>query len=318
MSRFSKNPEEEDFLLQLNTALSGLESTQLTSGPERLPTIHVLGLPRSGTTLVLQQIVSGLDIGYINNLIAAFWMAPNCGIRLSRKLLPQGLKSSFNSEFGRTRSIEEPHEFGYFWSRHLGIDDMREPSSADSARVDWSALKRTIVSMCDSYERPIIFKNFYIGWYMAELMASFERAIVVRVSRDLQDVAMSLLRMREQMFGSKDAWASLKPREYSWLKREPYWVQVAGQVHFLDLAFQQAVSRVPAGRLVQTTLEEIRTRPNDVVNRVANCLSSQGFDSQLHHPIESEFSATTGTVFDPKDHRRVEKALTAFRDGTYG
>lgn len=266
MSRFSKNPNEEEFLLQLNMALSELESTQMTSGTERLPTMHVFGLPRSGTTLTLQQIVSSLDIGYINNLIAAFWMAPSCGIRLSRKLLPQELKSSFNSEFGRTNSIEEPHEFGYFWSQHLGIDDMREPSSADSARVDWSTLKRTIVSMCDSYERPIVFKNFYIGWYMAELTALFERAIVVHVSRDLLDIAMSLLRMREQVYGSKDTWSSLKPKEYSWLKHEPYWVQVAGQVHFLDLAFREAVSRVPAGRLVQTTLEEIRTRPNDVVH----------------------------------------------------
>jgi hypothetical protein len=318
MSRFSKNPEEEDFLVRLNTALAELESTQMTSGTERLPTIHVFGLPRSGTTLVLQQIVSSLDIGYVNNLIAAFWMAPNCGIRLSRKLLPQGLRSSFNSEYGRTKSIEEPHEFGYFWSQHLGIDNMCEPSSCDAARVDWSTLKQTIASMCETFERPIIFKNFYIGWYMAELMALFERAIVVHVSRDLQDVAMSLLRMREQVHGSKETWTSLKPKEYSWLKDEPYWVQVAGQVHFLELAFREAASRVPAGRLVQTTLEEIRTRPNEVVAQVADCLGTHGFDSQRRHPIETKFSATAGTTYDQADYRRIEEALTAFREGSYG
>jgi hypothetical protein len=195
---------------------------------------------------------------------------------------------------------------------------MREPCPADSAHIDWSGLKQTIVSMCDSFERPIIFKNFYIGWYMAELMELFERAIVVHVSRDLLDTAMSLLRMREQMFGSKDAWSSLKLKEYSWLKREPYWVQVAGQVHFLDLAFREAVSRVPAGRLVETTLEEIRTRPNDVVAQVADCLSSHGYDSPRHRRIESEFSGTAGTISDPTDYQRVEAALTAFRDGTYG
>ena len=318
MSRFSKNPEDEDFLLRLNTALSGLESELGPSADERFPTVYVLGLPRSGTTLAVQQIVSGLDVGYINNLIASFWMAPTCGIRLSQKLLPAGFESSFQSEFGRTRSIDEPHEFGYFWSRHLGIEGLQEPGEGDRADVDWASLKHTIVGMCETFDRPIVFKNFFFAWYAEQILDLFERAIVVYVSRDPMEVAMSLLRMREEFFGSKEAWASLRPKEYSWLKDEPYWVQVAGQVHFLDLAFREAKSLIPGDRIIETTLGEIREMPNEFVDRVAASLKDRGFEPARLRRIPAEFSRKGRSPDDSADYARVEAAMIAFRDGLLG
>ena len=43
---------------------------------QNYPIIFIVGVPRSGTTLLSQLLIEHLDIGYINNHIAKYWMAP--------------------------------------------------------------------------------------------------------------------------------------------------------------------------------------------------------------------------------------------------
>ncbi len=108
---YKKDPAEEAFLERLNNILAPYQEEDYQDLEEIYPTLHIIGAPRSGTTLMSQLISSHLNIGYINNLIAAFWQAPVYGIRLSKKLIPPGVSSSFRSSFGRTTYIHEPHEF---------------------------------------------------------------------------------------------------------------------------------------------------------------------------------------------------------------
>jgi hypothetical protein len=126
-SRFAKDADQERFLAELNEFLAPFEEAQYRELAEQWPTIEVPGVPRSGSTLLTQVITSALDVGSIDNLTATFCKAPVSGIRLSRKLLPRRNTSSFQSAFGRTMAINEPHEFGYFGFPLLGYTEMREP-----------------------------------------------------------------------------------------------------------------------------------------------------------------------------------------------
>ena len=47
---FAKDPVEEEFLDRFNAALAPLEDSSYRDLPERLPTLHIVGSPRSGTT----------------------------------------------------------------------------------------------------------------------------------------------------------------------------------------------------------------------------------------------------------------------------
>ena len=63
------DPEREEFLERLNAWLvlhADAEHRQLA---ETVPTLHVIGAPRSGTTLLHQALVSRLDLGYVDNLV---------------------------------------------------------------------------------------------------------------------------------------------------------------------------------------------------------------------------------------------------------
>src|SRR5581483_9026315 len=83
--KHSYNVSDYDFLTGLNKQLIPLESELLDMNvTEEFSNIFILGLPRSGTTLLSQIIFNNLDLACTNNLIARFWDAPLCGTHLSK------------------------------------------------------------------------------------------------------------------------------------------------------------------------------------------------------------------------------------------
>lgn len=316
-SEYRKDEEQEAFLTDLNNALLELEERQKQDRPKVLPSIHVLGIPRSGTTLLLQQLVSSVELGYVNNLIAAFWMAPRCGIRLSKKLIDPAPESTFRSHYGRTETVEEPHEFGYFWARHLRLEDLLEPEAGHADSIDWRELKSTIVDMCNIFGRPVVFKSFLLGWFIPEVERYFDRALFVYVSRDPVETAVSLLHMREEMFGSREEWASLKPRQYSWLKELPYWVQVAGQVYYLGKRFESSLQGIDAGRCIRTSLSKLQSDPDSVIEEIVDRIRTNGFQPSHVRQVEMSRLKSSLRVSKDRDIQRVERALLQFHEGHF-
>src|ERR1700756_2208637 len=95
--------EDNAFLESLNVLLEEHELQGYRDLEERYPTIHVLGLPRSGTTLALQLLVAHTDVSYVDHVAAAFWRAPATGLRLSESLRRHTRRpASYQSDFGRT------------------------------------------------------------------------------------------------------------------------------------------------------------------------------------------------------------------------
>ena len=124
-SPFAKNAAEETFFFTLNTILHNAElpSPETVCDVARLPLVYIVGVPRSGTTLLSQMLCGYLPVGYINNLIARFWLKPSVGIRLSKTVLGEEARRhiTLRSTHGTTEGASSPHEFGYFWRHWLQL-----------------------------------------------------------------------------------------------------------------------------------------------------------------------------------------------------
>jgi hypothetical protein len=269
---FRKDPEEERFLTELNESLQSLEEAGYRDLPERYATLHVIGVPRAGTTLATQLVAAHLDVGYINKLIAAFWKAPTAGIRLSRKLLPDSRPHAFASTFGLTRDVQEPHEFGYFWRWLLRYEDLSDLGDEHAETIDWHRVRRVLINMTWAFQRPIVFKSFWLGMHIRRIQSLLPKTCFLRVRRDPLETALSLLRMREEVLRSADAWASMKPKEYSWLRRESIPVQLAGQVLFLERMLDGQVASVGGRNVVESSYERLCEDPNRVIEEVGELL----------------------------------------------
>jgi len=286
--RFRKNPETEAFLAKLNKILEPYqEEDYIVDLPERYPTVHVIGAPRSGTTLLTQLLAAHTDIGYINNLIAAFWRAPIYGIRLSAQVAPRTLGSSYQSEFGRTKGIHEPHEFGYFWSELLQYQEMREQRDK---LIDWERVRLVLTNMTYAFETPIVFKSFLLAWHIGEMQMTLPKTCWIHIRRDPLQNAISLLHLRRNLLGSIEKWASLKPKKFEMLKQKPYWEQVIGQVYFLERSYLEKLRAVPREQVLSVTYEQLCLSPDSVIKQIQHMLTLQDAPIQTIAPVPGAFS----------------------------
>jgi len=78
LPRFAKQDRDELFLDELNQAFRHIPFTTAPASlsVEQLPILYIVGVPRSGTTLLSQLVSRYCPVGYINNLIARCWLRP--------------------------------------------------------------------------------------------------------------------------------------------------------------------------------------------------------------------------------------------------
>jgi LPS sulfotransferase NodH len=313
MREYKKDPEDEKFLEKFNNILAPHQEEDYQELEEVYPTLHVIGAPRSGTTLLMQLIASHLKIGYINNLIATFWKAPVYGIRLSKKLIPPGVNSSYHSDFGRTRGIHEPHEFGYFWSYLLGYKEHAEPDSEFDKKIDWHRVKKVFTNMTHAYGCPIAFKSFLLGWHIKKMQDILPKTCFVWIRRDPLQNAADIIKMRKQFLGSVEEWASLKPKEYSWLKNNPYWKQVVGQVYYLDRAIDNQVQEVKGHNVIEVDYEELCNYPDNVLNKIIEVLEFNGSKvDKISKPTNSFEVIKEENNLESKERELIRQALNEF------
>lgn len=244
-------------LSSMNDSLEESQKELFVPVKEEPTTIHVIGTPRSGTTLLTQLLLSHFDIGYINNLIAAFWKAPVYGIHLSKKLLGNNYQSNYTSNFGATSQISEPHEFSYFWKYHLNYDNFLQQTYNKDHKVSWEQLKLILTQMCLANERPMLFKSFQYGFHASEAISHMPNSLFVLIKRDPFQTAFSILKLREKMHKSADVWASIKPYQYHFLKDENNYRQIMGQVLFLNFEYEKQFAKVPKKNKLIISYEEL-------------------------------------------------------------
>jgi len=305
---YAKDPAQEGFLEHLNEVLADVADAELEEIGEPYPTLHVIGVPRSGTTLLYQVLATALDMGYVNNLIAAFWRAPVYGIRLAKALGVDRLDSDFSSAYGRTAGVSEPHEFGYFWNDRLRYPDLAErgPEHADS--IDWGRLRRTISNMAAATGAPMALKPMIVIWHLEHLADAMPASRFVWITRPPRETALSLLGMRRSLRGSVDHWASLRPQG-AFDGAAPEW-QVAAQVLLLEDAISSAAAKLGPERVLQLSYDRLCEHPNEVVRDTEALLADAGFAPiRRHVEIPDAFARGGNSALEAKHGGEVDRAL---------
>lgn len=215
---FQKSDFLENYLSNLNKYLQKFKNN-LTIKNKNYPIIYVVGLPRSGTTLLSQLLSRYLSVGYINNLIARFWMNPEVGIRISETVIKRSERSKikFKSIQGVSEEPWGPHEFGYFWSHWLKLDDFtsHKLSNRHLLKVDKKGLKKQLKTIINVFQSPVVFKNIICGLQASFLSSIHPNSLFILIERDTKSVASSILKCRKQRFGNERIWWSVKPSSYS-------------------------------------------------------------------------------------------------------
>lgn len=276
---YYKDPVEEDFLSSLNAHLQTNEAKYYQSLQPELPHLFVFGAPRSGTTLLTQVLAYGLDLGYISNFVARFWLAPIQGIKLGRSLLKHEPLPSFHSDFGATKSLQDIHEFGYFWRYWLQKESMEGIANASSMEkhIRWHELTQTLLNIQAQFNRPMMYKNIFGSYHMERLTRELDQqALWLYIERDPLDVAMSILNARKKYYSDLNTWWSYAPPNYASLLPLDYWDQIAGQIHYLSKYYEEWIACMEKVQpVVRISYEELTKTPLQLLQRVQSLLENR-------------------------------------------
>ena len=139
-----------------------------------------------------------------------------------------------------------------------------------------------------------------------------DKLVVVHVNRHPFYNVQSLLEARVKFFGNRQAWYSIKPREYENLKGLQPIEQVAGQVYFTNRAIEEGLARIDTARGLTVRYEDFCAAPARVFRRLGAKLAGQGYDRLGDYDGPRSFQSTNQVRLPEADCERIVAAYKRF------
>jgi len=267
------------------------------------PSLFILGLPRSGTTLVYQYVVHRLRVAYFTSGVGRFPKSP-CTITRWEHKRHGDYSSDFQSNYGSVAGRTAPHEAGEVWARWFGYEDYVRYADLDERAI--GPLRRTIACVQQAFgDAPFVNKNVKHLLRLDALPRIFPKSVFLVIQRSLRDVALSVLRARHANYGDATRWWSARPPDYDALKSLPPAAQVAGQLQSLQRRMEADLSAVPAARVLTIDYESFCQRPDALVEQLRPLLGNP----PLRNAAVERFDVTTNAP-RTDDERTLVSLLT--------
>ena len=268
---YSAQPEQVGFLQRLNDLVARGENNFEFRPDQPHPIVLIVGAPRSGTT-VLMQWLQHVGFAVPTNIAARFSSNPFFAGMLQRllsdpalnfrdELTIPGAQHAFHSDYGKTQGPLSPHEFSFFFRRFFPVMAGEKFEQEVLGDCDVDGFLRGLSLFGAALGKPVALKGLLIQ-YNLDLFCDQPNVIMVHVFRDEADNVCSLLRHREIVAGDANEWISVRPPQYSWLKRLSPIEQVAGQVHFTNVELRNQLRFFPASRVISLAHEEFCAHPD--------------------------------------------------------
>ena len=257
--------------------------------PLRHPPIFFLGPPRSGSTLAIQAITEALDVGYLSNRHCDWCGAPALAERLFQ---PTNLrpKTDFHSLYGDTQGAHAPAECGEWWYRYF----RRSPQYVSLADVDPRKInnfRRSIASLINAFDRPVIFKNLYASFRIQAIAQYLPESLFIVMRRNEVDNGHSLLATRKRVFGCYERWWSMEPPEVEQLKSLPAHQQVIEQIRHIHAVINRDMvfAQVPPSRRFDLHYEQFCAAPRAVIHTLQDFLARNNCDVARRVELPASF-----------------------------
>lgn len=295
----------------------------------RLPQVLVVGCPRGGTTLAYQWLAATGAFAYPSNLVARFPSAPWIGARVERLLtdpacdhggelaVPDPNPEPYRSRLGKTRGLAAPHEFWYFWRRHLPAAETHALSDAHLARVDTARLRAELAAWEDVRRRPLLLKAMILNWNLPWLAEALPGAVFLHVRRDVLDTARSLLDARREFSGDPGRWYSFRPPAWTRLRDHDPVRQVVGQALHTRRDVEAGLAGIAPGRRLILDYDDLCAAPAAAHARLRDLLAARGCDvpayrgpARFERPARTHAARTTAALQDALQAEGAALALT--------
>lgn len=240
----------------------------------RWPPVFILGLPRSGTTLLYQVMVEAFHFAYFPNISNRFYMCPITAARVGLRVCSE-YRSTFESDYGFENGCLAPSESGNIWNRWFP-QERRDGFNYTPAGYlkpnDRSSIYQIIANFEHLFNAPFMTKNGKSCVRIPALLEIFPNALFIQIRREPVDTALSiLLRLRKYRL----QWWSVMPREVNSFRNDAEIERVCKQVHFISQNLRQDIQEFSLHDLHSIEYESLCRNPTFEIEKIHQFLNSK-------------------------------------------
>ena len=268
------------------------------------PIVFIVGVPRTGTTLLHQLMVRHMDVSYISNAVARYWLAPLWAMKHARTKDEIELRS----DLGRTEGDAAPHEFGWFWLYHAPTDGSHHRTDAELEALDWGYIRGELEAIASWSQRPLVLKNLEtVDYHIARFARELTGSKFILMERDPSFTAQSLIESRRKRYGDEHSWWSIRPRDVeAWRDRSPE-DQVAHQIQDISSNIAAGLATLPPSRRMVLRYETLVQDPLRQMQGIANFVGTPLRDAD--RLTSSSLEDANIRRLEPSQFARIEAAL---------
>jgi hypothetical protein len=272
-------------------SFSRLESLLFGDEPPQHPPVFIVGLPRSGTTLLYQTMCHCFRLAYTPTITNYLPFAPALATWIGKLWQPE-YESDFKSHYGTVSGLASPGE-GTMWNVWFEKDrHYRHAGELEAHKA------REIIRLVGRIERisggPFINKNLRNENRLPVLASLLPRAVFLVVLRSPRDVAISILRGRIEMQGDPELWFSVKPRSRETKSIPTPERQIVAQIKGLIEDLRQDIGQIGSERFVAVRYEDLCDSPRAVMKELSDFLTDRDVPIELASEPPERFQPSRG------------------------
>lgn len=321
---FKSNPQLDTIINELRNFLLPLQPDIKNNYSDTFwPVTMIVGVPRSGTTLLLQLLSSTGAFCYPSNLINRFAYLPYIGSLVQRILFDpkcdyqdefKDIKSEVNyqSNLGVSRGALATSEFQHFFREFLPKQEDGYIRKQKLKDVDVQGISSGLASIEHVFKKPLVCKGILLQNNLEYFSKVLPKTIIISIERTPIYNMQSLYLARKKYTGSTNVWWSLRPKEYAKLKDREVFDQIAGQVYFLRKAIDLGLKTLPIERKSFFSYEDICNNPIMVYETIKNKYSSLGYKLDWPQIKLPKFHANNHLLLSKEEIRRFKCAYENF------
>jgi len=321
---FKINHNLEGLIMELRKYLTPLQKQiQNDLSSNKHPFGFIIGCPRSGTTLLLQWIASLHLFSYPTNLLNRFAYAPYIGAQIQKLLFDKcfdyanefvDLKSKmeFESSLGKSTGALAANEFQHFFRNYMNHFEPKYLNVDEISQVDFIGIKKGLISIEHAFEKPFVVKLAMLQFNLPAFYNYFTDAVFLFVKRKPVYNMQSLLLAREDYYGGRNIWWSVKPKEFEMLERMDIYHQIAGQVFFTNRAIEDALKNIPEQNKLIIQYEDFCENPEQYYHCIREKYRMYNYNIPETYNGNSGFQSTNTLKLSGSELQKLENAYDYF------
>jgi len=240
---------------------------------EDLPVVFVVGIHRTGSTLVSQFLADTFPFFPVGNFSTLFRKSSYLPYRMAMPFHRRGRKKRYSNYYGISTGLFAIGDAYEFWDQWFGRDHytaggLTHPHRAESLKKHVSAIHR-------ASQRPLITKNNRNSLMIDDFHRLFPHAFFVVVERQALSVIRSTVRASRDFFGMGNLWGLIPDESFDPGRYEN--LQEAATVQYLELKrkIDDQLGNLPDEAYMKVNYEEFCSNPGHIQEQIRERLKSK-------------------------------------------